>query len=87
MTVLSLVALLTAASCSTPSQNLEKELQGIVDAFPGEVGIAMISGRDTVCVNGDMRFPMFSVVKFHQALAVCDHFRARGTEMPTDIKR
>lgn len=84
--LLTLASLLLTASCSTPSKKLEKELQGIVDAFPGEAGIAMIRGRDTVCVNGDGQFPMFSVVKFHQALAVCDHFRAEGVEMPAEIK-
>lgn len=84
--ILSIMALLLAVSCSTPSQELKKKLQGIADAFPGEVGIAMISGSDTVCVNGDAHFPMFSVVKFHQALAVCDHFRKSGAEMPSDVK-
>lgn len=61
-------------------------LQYLADAFPGEVGIAMISGRDTVCINGNAHFPMFSVVKFHQALSVSDHFRTIGTEMPDEIK-
>lgn len=37
-------------------------------------GIAVIiNGRDTVCVNNDYRYPMMSVFKLHQAMAVMNY--------------
>lgn len=55
--------------------------------FPGEVGIALITPeRDTVCVNCEFAFPMFSVVKFHQALAVSEALRSRRPLSTYDIK-
>ena len=62
---------------------LKSNLEAIVNDFPGDVGIAVICGQDTVCVNGNAHFPMFSVVKFHQALAVCDCLR--NGNCPHDI--
>lgn len=70
--------LLTAlffSACSQTEHGLQQNLEDIVADFPGKVGIVLINGNDTVCVNADGHFPMFSVVKFHQALAVCDKLR------------
>ena len=42
-------------------------------------GVAVIiEGKDTVAVNDDGRYPLMSVVKFHQALAVADFLGRTG---------
>lgn len=42
----------------------------MIDTVPGTVGIAYVSDTDTVTVNNGVRYPMMSVFKLHQALAV-----------------
>lgn len=43
--------------------------------YPGEIGVAVIiNNTDTVTVNNKSIYPMMSVFKLHQALAVCDYF-------------
>lgn len=66
------LAVLAVSACSQPKASLKEELQDIISDFKGDVGITLISGSDTVSINGNEHFPMFSVMKFHQALAVCD---------------
>lgn len=90
LTTVLLIALLVV-SCQSTESNLQNKLEELTCDFPGEVGIALIFGKDTVCVNGDTHFPMFSVVKFHQALAVCEKLRANKVYLstqtnPNDIK-
>lgn len=47
----------------------------IVEGCPGEVGVAVIiNDMDTVVVGNRSVYPMMSVFKLHQALAVCDRF-------------
>lgn len=67
-------------SCAQPKASLQEKLEALTDGFPGTVGIAVVNGDDTVCVNADAHFPMFSVVKFHQALAVCEKMRQEPPE-------
>ncbi|MDE6556778.1 MAG: serine hydrolase [Duncaniella sp.] len=55
---------------------LKERLYTIVDSAPGTVGIAFISDRDTVTVNGGVHFPMMSIFKLHQALAVASEIDA-----------
>ena len=51
---------------------LKNKLEQIASRSGAETGIAIIiDGKDTVTVNNDMRYPMMSVFKFHQAVAVC----------------
>ena len=51
---------------------LADSISRIVSACPGEVGVAvLINGADTVAVNNENVYPMMSVFKVHQALAVC----------------
>lgn len=51
---------------------LRKKIQNIVAAKKATVGVAIIdgNGKDTVSLNGERRFPMQSVFKFHIALAL-----------------
>lgn len=58
---------------------LEKELTAIADSAKGDVGIALIYDGDTLTVNNDAIYPMMSVFKLHQAVALCRMFEENGT--------
>lgn len=64
------------------AQNLEdtrKAIDSLVCLFPGEVGVSIVSDTsDTIQINESHRFPLMSVVKFHQALAVYSKCKDRG---------
>lgn len=65
--------------------DLLEELQTFVAGKPAHIGIAVIiNGTQTVTVNNDRRYPLMSVVKFHQALAVAD--RCRERRLPLDTR-
>ncbi|MCH5238470.1 MAG: class A beta-lactamase [Muribaculaceae bacterium] len=54
--------------------NLTIQLEDFIKNKKARIGIAVISqGGDTISVNGDERFPMLSVYKFPQALAVAHY--------------
>ena len=56
----------------------------IVSACPGEIGVAVIvNNRDTVKVNNKSVYPMMSVFKVHQALALCNDFDNKGISLDT----
>lgn len=53
---------------------MERQLRDYVDGKDARIGIAVnVDGADTVSVNGNRDFPMLSVYKFPQALAVADY--------------
>lgn len=60
---------------------LKKELTAIADSAKGEVGIALIHDGDTLTVNNDAIYPMMSVFKLHQAVALCRMFEENGTSL------
>lgn len=60
---------------------LEKELTAISDSAKGDVGIALIYDGDTLTVNNDAIYPMMSVFKLHQAVALCRMFEENGTSL------
>lgn len=62
---------------------LEKELTAIADSAKGDVGIALIYDGDTLTVNNDAIYPMMSVFKLHQAVALCRMFEENGTSLDT----
>lgn len=65
--------------------NLEKELKEIVQGKKAEIGIAVIiDGKDTVTVNNETHYPLMSVFKFHQALALADYLDKQ--KLPLDTK-
>lgn len=53
-------------------------LEELTDCAPGKVGVALVSGKDTVTINNDIRFPMMSVFKLHEAIAVAHALEMRG---------
>lgn len=60
---------------------LGKELTAIADSAKGDVGIALIYDGDTLTVNNDAIYPMMSVFKLHQAVALCRMFEENGTSL------
>lgn len=80
------VILLTACRQSTGVSSdykaeLKKELTAIADSAKGEIGIALIYDGDTLTVNNDAIYPMMSVFKLHQAVALCRMFEENGTSL------
>ena len=54
--------------------SLEDQLKQAIKGKKAEIGIAVIiDGKDTVTVNNDIHYPLMSVFKFHQALALADY--------------
>lgn len=61
---------------------LTDSISRIVSACPGEIGVAVIiNSTDTVTVNNESVYPMMSVFKVHQALAVCNRFDQDGLSL------
>ena len=68
-------------------KSLETNLREIIKNKKAEIGIAVIlNGKDTVTVNNDRQYPMMSVFKFHQALAVADYLQRNKLPLSTKIK-
>lgn len=65
---------------------LESELRQFASTQDARIGIAVIvNDSDTISVNGDDAFPMLSVYKFPQALAVAEHCRTHGIALSDSI--
>lgn len=56
---------------------LQRSLEEYVHDKDANIGIAVISGDDTIAVNGHRRFPMLSVYKFPIAMAVAENCRVK----------
>ncbi|MFR3187531.1 MAG: serine hydrolase [Phocaeicola sp.] len=66
---------------------LTDSISRIVSACPGEIGVAIIiNNTDTVKVNDKSVYPMMSVFKVHQALALCNDFDNKGISLDTLVK-
>lgn len=67
---------------SSLTEILADSISRIVAGCPGEIGVAVIvNGTDTVSVNDKCVYPLMSVFKVHQALAVCDRCDRKGTSL------
>ena len=63
---------------------LTDSIARIAAEYPGEIGVAVIiDSKDTVAVNNRSVYPMMSVFKLHQALAVCEEFDRKGISLDT----
>ena len=66
---------------------LTDSITRIVSACPGKIGVAVIvNNADTAVVNNKSAYPMMSVFKVHQALALCNDFDNKGLSLDTLIK-
>lgn len=63
--------------------SLQEELYAFIDSVRGTVGVAFVSEGDTVTVNNSVHFPMMSVFKMHEALAVADILEKQGISLDT----
>ncbi len=68
------------------SSALSDTISEIVSSSPGEVGVAVIiNGTDTIAVNDMSIYPMMSVFKMHQAIAICDNLDHTGGSLDSVI--
>lgn len=59
--------------------DLASRIDRLVSGHDALVGVAVIiDDSDTVVVNNDCRYPLMSVFKFHQALAVCNELQQKS---------
>ena len=83
-----MVALLSGCRADG-TETLRRELEKAVEGVDARVGIAVLSpSGESAAVNGGEDFPMMSVFKLHQALAVCDRLHGSGRSLneTVDIK-
>ena len=65
---------------------LETQLEEAIKGKKAEIGIAVIiDGKDTVTVNNDIHYPLMSVFKFHQALALADYMGKQKQSLETRL--
>lgn len=65
---------------------LETQLKQAIKDKKAEIGIAVIiDGKDTVTVNNDIHYPLMSVFKFHQALALADYMGKKKQSLDTRL--
>ena len=93
--IASAIMLLSACSassdkttCTHPAiESLKDTLECITAKYPGEIGIALLTGSgDTITVNNDGAYPLMSVFKLHQAIALCNLFELRGTSLDSIVE-
>lgn len=69
---------------SDPYGGLRHDVNTILARTRATIGMALIvDGRDTVTVQNRNIFPLMSVFKLHQAIALCHEFEQRGTSVDT----
>jgi beta-lactamase class A len=67
-------------------KGLEEQLRKVIANKKAQIGIAVIiNSKDTITINNDARYPMMSVFKLHQALAVADYCEKKGLSFDTSI--
>lgn len=65
---------------------LSDTISKIASEYPAEIGVAVIvNGTDTVAVNDSSIYPMMSVFKVHQAIAVCNELDRKGITLDTTM--
>ena len=74
--ILFIMAVLSLFSCRSYAQidSLKNKIEQIIKTKDATVGVSIreIENHDSLSINGDSRFPMQSVFKFHIALAILD---------------
>lgn len=77
---------ITTADATPFTKTLTDSILHITSSYPGEIGVAVIiNNRDTVTVNNHSIYPMMSVFKLHQGLAICNKFEKEGISLDTLI--
>lgn len=85
--LLSICLLSLVTVCSQERKDYDRlrtTIREIIRNSHAQAGVAFIgNGRDTLTVNGQQSYPMMSVCKFHQALAVVHWLEANGQSLDT----
>lgn len=87
LTLLCLIAFLSGATpAAAQSNDLTLQLKQAIAGKKAQVGVAVIiDGKDTITLNNETHYPMFSVFKFHQALAVMDYLVRHKQPLETKL--
>lgn len=68
------------------TKSLTEQIRTIIRDKEAQVGVAVIlNSKDTFTVNNNCRYPMLSVYKFHQALAVADYLNRNHLPLETQL--
>ena len=79
--ILFILMAVSAVSAFAVSPTLEIELRSLLETKDAKIGVALIvNDNDTLTINNDERYPLMSVMKFHQALAVARFLQ--GNKLP-----
>lgn len=85
--LISVICVIIGISCRhnsrTSEVSLQEELYAFIDSVPGTVGVAFVSEGDTVTVNNGVHYPMMSVFKMHETLAVANILERSGISLDT----
>lgn len=74
------------AGKSICDEGLRDTIASIAAEYPAEIGVALITDSgDTLTVADKPVYPMMSVFKLHQAIAVCDVLDGRGISLDSVI--
>lgn len=76
---------LTAAAPTAAEGNLKTQLREIIDGADARVGVAVIADGDTLTINGSPDYPLMSVMKLHQAVAVARILEERGLPLTSTV--
>lgn len=77
---------LLLASLNAQEHSLQQRIMQITENKKAQIGVAVIiNGKDTITVNNEMRYPMMSVFKMHQAMAVIHDLETHKQSLDTPI--
>lgn len=86
MVLLIFMASILPVAAQMNRAELEKQLKEVIAGKKAEIGIAVIiNGKDTLTLNNEVRYPMMSVFKFHQALWVAHYLEQNKLPLTTPI--
>lgn len=80
-----IAAIMLLVSCSDRMMTeLENTIVSIIEDRPARIGVAVITDSgDTLAVNDSEDYPMMSMFKLHEAIAVCRTLEERGASIDT----
>ena len=71
---------------TNPSSELQTELENFISTCSAEIGVAVITDcGDTICVNAESPYPLHSVAKLHQAIAIADYLNNNEISLETKL--
>ena len=66
---------------------LREQIQHLIENTKAEIGVAIIlNEKDTLTFNNEAHYPLMSVMKYHQALAVAHYLEQRDLPLSTHIR-